>query len=300
MKRHDANTDQNLSDASNRRAHVDNRTALLARETRTPAERPGPGPYGTAVTLEDVSITFGEHVAVRNVTLEMPARQVTALVGPSGCGKTSVLRAINRLHDHTGGAVRGSVRLGSLEVYGPDVLPEVLRSRIGMVFQRPNPFPTMSIFDNVISGLRFNGVRNKRLLREMGIAALHNAALWDIVKDRLHQPALRLSGGQQQRLCIARALAIEPEVLLMDEPCSALDPVATAKIEDLIRHLSGEVTIALVTHNMFQAARVSDNVAVFLLGEDRVGELVEVGPTDQVFDTPNDARTKAYVTGHVG
>jgi phosphate transport system ATP-binding protein len=169
-----------------------------------------------------------------------------------------------------------------------------------MVFQRPNPFPTMSIFDNVISGLRFNGVHNKRLLREMGIAALHNAALWDIVKDRLSQPAVRLSGGQQQRLCIARALAIEPEVLLMDEPCSALDPVATAKIEDLIRHLSGEVTIALVTHNMFQAARVSDNVAVFLLGDDRVGELVEVGPTDRVFDTPNDARTKAYVTGHVG
>ncbi len=300
MKQHDGNTDQNSGDAADRRAHVDDRTAQLARETRTPADRPGPGPYGAAVTLEDVSIRFGDHVAVRNVTLEMPSRQVTALVGPSGCGKTSVLRAINRLHDHTGGVVRGSVRLGSVEVYGPDVQPEVLRSRIGMVFQKPNPFPTMSIFDNVISGLRFNGVRNKRLLREMGIAALHNAALWDIVKDRLHQPALRLSGGQQQRLCIARALAIEPEVLLMDEPCSALDPVATAKIEDLIRHLAGEVTIALVTHNMFQAARVSDNVAVFLLGEDRVGELVEVGPTDQVFDTPNDARTKAYVTGHVG
>jgi phosphate transport system ATP-binding protein len=298
MKRHD-DTNRKLSYASDRRAHVDDRTAKLAREARSPVA-PDPGSGGTAVTLDDVSIAFGDHTAVRNVTLQMPARRVTALVGPSGCGKTSVLRAINRLHDHTGGDVRGTVRLGGLDIYGPDVQPEVLRSRIGMVFQRPNPFPTMSIFDNVISGLRFNGVRNKRLLREMGIAALHSAALWDIVKDRLHQPALRLSGGQQQRLCIARALAVEPEVLLMDEPCSALDPVATAKIEDLIRQLSGEVTIALVTHNMFQAVRVSDNVAVFLLGDDRVGELVEVGPTEQVFDAPNDARTRAYVTGHVG
>ena len=300
MKRYDEVASSGPDDTTGAPSHFEDRSGRLAKESRGPAEKQALGEHGTAVTLEDVSITFGDHVAVRNVTLEMPARQVTALVGPSGCGKTSVLRAINRLHDHTGGTVRGNVRLGSLDVYGTDVQPEVLRSRIGMVFQRPNPFPTMSIFDNVISGLRFNGVRNKRLLREMGIAALHNAALWDIVKDRLHQPALRLSGGQQQRLCIARALAIEPEVLLMDEPCSALDPVATAKIEDLIRHLSGEVTIALVTHNMFQAARVSDNVAVFLLGDDRVGELVEVGPTDRVFDTPNDARTKAYVTGHVG
>jgi phosphate transport system ATP-binding protein len=281
MKRHDEVTDPVSNHQTDSHADVESRSGRLAKESKAPADRPDPGAHGAAVTLEDVSISFGDHIAVRNVTLQMPARQVTALVGPSGCGKTSVLRAVNRLHDHTGGAVRGTVRLG-------------------MVFQRPNPFPTMSIFDNVISGLRFNGVHNKRLLREMGIAALHNAALWDIVKDRLSQPAVRLSGGQQQRLCIARALAIEPEVLLMDEPCSALDPVATAKIEDLIRHLSGEVTIALVTHNMFQAARVSDNVAVFLLGDDRVGELVEVGPTDRVFGTPNDARTKAYVTGHVG
>ncbi|MGD0873474.1 MAG: phosphate ABC transporter ATP-binding protein [Acidimicrobiales bacterium] len=300
MKQNDAATDTGANHETDQQTLFGDRSGQLAKESRVPAGKPDAGAHGTAVTLDDVSISFGDHVAVRNVTLQLPAREVTALVGPSGCGKTSVLRAINRLHDHTGGVVRGTIRLGSLDVYGTDVQPEVLRSRIGMVFQKPNPFPTMSIFDNVISGLRFNGVRNKRLLREMGIAALHNAALWDIVKDRLHQPALRLSGGQQQRLCIARALAIEPEVLLMDEPCSALDPVATAKIEDLIRHLSGEVTIALVTHNMFQAARVSDNVAVFLLGEDRVGELVEVGPTDRVFDTPSDARTKAYVTGHVG
>jgi phosphate transport system ATP-binding protein len=253
-----------------------------------------------AVTLENVRVSFGEHVAVRNVTLALPARQVTALVGPSGCGKTTVLRAINRLHDHTGGRVEGSIRLGDIDVYAPDTDPELVRARIGMVFQRPNPFPTMSILDNVTSGLRFNGIRNRAQLREAAESALRHAALWDIVKDRLHQTALRLSGGQQQRLCIARALAIEPDVLLMDEPCSALDPIATAKIEDLITHLAAEVTIVLVTHNMFQAARVSDNAAVFLLGEDRVGELVEVGPTVEIFDSPRDERTKQYVTGHVG
>jgi len=255
---------------------------------------------GPAVTLENVRVSFGDHVAVRNVTLALPARQVTALVGPSGCGKTTVLRAINRLHDHTGGRVEGSIRLGDIDVCAPDTDPELLRARIGMVFQRPNPFPTMSILDNVTSGLRFNGIRNRALLREAAESALRHAALWDIVKDRLHQTALRLSGGQQQRLCIARALAIEPDVLLMDEPCSALDPVATAKIEDLITHLAAEVTIVLVTHNMFQAARVSDNAAVFLLDEDRVGELVEVGPTVEIFHSPRNERTKQYVTGHVG
>ena len=246
------------------------------------------------------AVTFGDHVAVRNVTLALPAHQVTALVGPSGCGKTTVLRAINRLHDHTGGRVEGTIRLGDIDVYGPDTDPELVRARIGMVFQRPNPFPTMSILDNVTSGLRFNGIRNRSLMREAAESALRHAALWDIVKDRLHQSALRLSGGQQQRLCIARALAIEPDVMLMDEPCSALDPVATAKIEDLIARLASEVTIVLVTHNMFQAARVSHNAAVFLLDDDRVGELVEVGPTVEIFDSPRDERTKLYVTGHVG
>ena len=176
-------------------------------------------PVDNAVTLEDVSISFGDHYAVRGVTFGLPAGQVTALVGPSGCGKTSVLRAINRLHDHTGGKVTGTVRLGEVDVYGPSIDPEKLRGRIGMVFQRPNPFPTMSIFDNAVSGLRLSGVRNKQHLREAAEAALHQAALWDIVKDRLKQPAVRLSGGQQQRLCIARALAVEPLVLLMDEPC---------------------------------------------------------------------------------
>jgi phosphate transport system ATP-binding protein len=257
------------------------------------------GPVAAAATLEDVSVAFGAHVAVRNVTLELPARRVTALVGPSGCGKTALLRALNRMHDHTGGTVKGRIRLGDLDIYSSGVRPELVRSRIGMVFQRPNPFPTMTVFDNVVSGLRLNGVRNKRMLREAAESALHHAALWDTVKDRLHQPAVRLSGGQQQRLCIARALAVEPELLLMDEPTSALDPVATGKIEDLIVQLAPHITIVLVTHDMFQAVRVSDQAAVLLMGDDRVGELVEAGPAAQVFNAPANPRTKSYVSGRL-
>ena len=254
----------------------------------------------TELSLDDVSVTFGGQVAVRNVTFTVPPRQVTSLIGPSGCGKTTVLRTMNRMHDHTGGVVRGNVRLGDLDLYGPSARPELIRSRVGMVFQRPNPFPTMSIFDNVVSGLRLNGIRNKRTLTQAAEAALHHAALWDIVKDRLDQPAIKLSGGQQQRLCVARALAVEPEILLMDEPCSALDPVATAKIEALITDLAAELTIVLVTHNMFQARRVSDRVAVFMLDDDRVGELAEEGPTEAIFTNPTDPRTREYVTGHIG
>jgi phosphate transport system ATP-binding protein len=254
---------------------------------------------GAALTLTDVSVTFGNHVAIRNVDLEVPKRQVTTLVGPSGCGKTALLRAINRMHDHSGGQVGGTIRLGDLDLYGPGVQPERVRSRIGMVFQRPNPFPTMSVYDNVVSGLRLNGVRNKKLLRQAAESALHHAALWDIVKDRLHTPALKLSGGQQQRLCIARALAVEPELLLMDEPTSALDPIATGKIEDLITRLAPHITIVLVTHDMFQAVRVSDYSAVFLMDDERVGELVESGPTSRVFESPGDPRAKAYVSGYI-
>ncbi len=257
------------------------------------------GSAAPALTLEDVSVTFGTQVAIRNVTMSLPAKQVTTIVGPSGCGKTALLRAINRMHDHTGGVVGGRIALGDLDIYGPGVRPELVRSRVGMVFQRPNPFPTMSIFENVVSGLRLNGVRNKKLLRQAGESALHHAALWDIVRDRLNQPAVRLSGGQQQRLCIARALAVEPDLLLMDEPCSALDPVATGKIEDLIGHLAPHITIVLVTHDMFQAARVSDHAALFLMGDDRVGELVESGPATEVFDAPKDPRAKAYLSGRV-
>ena len=261
---------------------------------------PHTGTPAPAVTLMDLGVTFGDHVAVRDVSLAVPSGKVTALIGPSGCGKTTVLRAINRMHDHTGGRVTGTVRLGDTDIYRRDMPAEQVRARVGMVFQRPNPFPSMSIYDNVVSGLRLAGVRNRRQLRDIAEHALHQAALWDIVKDRLHQPAVRLSGGQQQRLCIARALAVEPEVLLMDEPCSALDPVATAKVEDLIGRLAPEVTVILVTHNMFQATRVSDHVAVFLLGDDRVGELAETGLTRHVFDTPAQPRTREYLAGHIG
>ncbi|HLI56203.1 MAG TPA: phosphate ABC transporter ATP-binding protein [Actinomycetota bacterium] len=255
----------------------------------------------SAVTLDHVGVRFGDHQVVRDVTLNLARNKVTALVGPSGCGKTTLLRAINRLHDATHGVVEGTIRVGDLDVYARDTKPELVRSRIGMVFQRPNPFPTMSIFENVVSGLRFNGIRNKTVLREAAESALHHAALWELVKHRLHAPATVLSGGQQQRLCIARALAVEPEVLLMDEPCSALDPVATAKIEELIHRLAVDVTVVLVTHNMFQARRVSDFTAVFLLGDDRVtGELIEFGHTEHIFEVPMDRRTHAYVTGQMG
>jgi phosphate transport system ATP-binding protein len=254
-----------------------------------------------AVSLRGVNVSFAKHTVVRDVTLDLVRNRVTALVGPSGCGKTTILRTINRLHDDTGGKVTGQVLVGDLDVYARDTQAELVRSRVGMVFQRPNPFPTMSIFDNVVAGLRLNGVRSKAVLREAAEAALHHAALWDLVKDRLSSPAVKLSGGQQQRLCIARALAVEPEVLLMDEPCSSLDPIATAKIEELITHLATDVTIGLVTHNMFQATRVSDYTAFFLLGEDRAtGELVEYGATKMIFDAPHDPRTRAYVSGEVG
>ena len=253
-----------------------------------------------AVTLTDVAVDFGSAHAVRRVTFPLAANRVTALVGPSGCGKTTVLRAINRMHDRSGATVSGSIRLGDLEIYDRTTQPELIRSRIGMVFQRPNPFPTMSILDNVTSGLRFNGIRNKKVLAQAAETALQSAALWDSVKDRLGQPAVRLSGGQQQRLCIARALAVQPEVLLMDEPCSALDPVSTAAIEETIVALAAEVTIALVTHNMFQATRCADLTAVFLLdADDHVGELVEYGTTHQIFSSPEDPRTQEYVTGQV-
>jgi phosphate transport system ATP-binding protein len=264
---------------------------------------PGVPPTGVekpALSFRDVTISFGPHVVVRGVSLDVPARQVTTLVGPSGCGKTTLLRAVNRLHDHAGGRVEGTIRLGDLDIYGPSTPAELVRSRVGMVFQRPNPFPTMSIFDNVVSGLRFAGIRKRSFLRDAAEVALHQAALWDLVKFRLGHSALSLSGGQQQRLCIARALAVRPEMLLMDEPCSALDPIATAKVEQLITGLAREVTVVLVTHNMFQAARVSDYVAVMLMGEDRVGELVEAGAADEVLHSPHDPRTLAYVTGKVG
>ena len=281
-------------------------TSAVAARIQQEVLAQGPGPVGlldgapSAVTLTDVAVDFGPTHAVRRVSFPLVEHRVTALVGPSGCGKTTVLRAINRMHDRSGGKVSGSIRLGNMEIYGRDAQPELIRSRIGMVFQRPNPFPTMSVIDNVTSGLRFNGLRNKQVLQEAAETALKSAALWETVKDRLDQPAVRLSGGQQQRLCIARALAVEPEVLLMDEPCSALDPISTSAIEETIVDLASEVTIALVTHNMFQATRCADLTAVFLLdNDDHIGELVEYGATQQIFSAPSDPRTEQYVTGQV-
>jgi len=278
-------------------------TATTASETASPGKTAGSGP---GVTLEHVTVSYGKvenakQVAVRDVNLVFPKNQITALLGPSGCGKTTILRSVNRMHDHTTGRVSGTIKVGDLDIYAKDTQPELVRTRVGMVFQRPNLFPTLSIFDNAVSGLRLNGVKKRSFLLDAAEAALRQAALWDSVKNRLRLPAVRLSGGQQQRLCIARALAVEPEVLLMDEPCSALDPVASARIEELMVELSAHLTIGLVTHNLFQATRISHHTAVFLMNEtDGGGELVESGPTVDIFRSPKDPRTEAYVTGHIG
>jgi len=251
--------------------------------------------------LKDVSVSFNDRMAVRGVTFDVVANKVTSMIGPSGSGKTTLLRSLNRLHDLTKGAkVTGDIRLGDLDVYGGDLATTLLRSRIGMVFQRPNPFPTMSIYDNVVSGLRFNGIKKKAILEEAAESALIAAALWDSVKDRMKARASTLSGGEQQRLCIARALAVEPEVLLMDEPTSSLDPVSTQRIEELMVELKNRVTIVIVTHNMQQAARVSDNCAFLLMAEDRSGELIEFSSTEKIFHNPSDERTLDYIQGRFG
>ena len=285
-----------MTDASSRIPHIEESLTVQAEQAIIEP------PTGEVVmTLRDVAVAFGGRPAVRNVSFDVAAGEVTALIGPSGSGKTTLLRALNRMHDTVRTAsVTGSVLLGDLDVYGPDTDPTLLRSRVGMVFQRPNPFPTMSIYDNAVSGLRFNGVRKKALLDEAAESALIAAALWDSVKDRLKAHASTLSGGEQQRLCIARALAVEPEVLLMDEPTSALDPIATKRIEELVGELKDRVTIVIVTHNMQQAMRVSDRCAFLLMGDDKAGELIEFGPTAKVFSEPSDPRTLDYVNGRFG
>ncbi len=247
------------------------------------------------VELQGLSAYYGSNHAVRGVDLSFDAEEVTAIIGPSGCGKSTMVRCINRMHEEVEGArAEGKVLLDGLDLYDPRIDIVAVRRAVGMVFQKPNPFPTMSVFDNVVSGLRLTGAARGEM-DDRGREALVGAGLWDEVKDRLKSPGVGLSGGQQQRLCIARALAVEPEVLLMDEPCSALDPVATLKIEELIGELKERVTIVIVTHNMQQAARVADTT-VFMLG----GALVEVGPTDKLFTTPDDERTEQYVTGKFG
>jgi phosphate transport system ATP-binding protein len=251
--------------------------------------------------LNDVAVAFAGRTAVRDVTFDIYPGEITALIGPSGSGKTTLLRALNRMHDTVRTAtVTGHILLGELDVNAPSTDPTLLRSRVGMVFQRPNPFPTMSIYENAVAGLRFNGIRKKVLLDEAAESALIGAALWDSVRDRLKAHASTLSGGEQQRLCIARALAVEPEVLLMDEPTSALDPIATARIEELVGELKDRVTIVIVTHNMQQAMRVSDRCAFLLMGEDKAGELIEFAPTARLFSEPRDPRTLDYVNGRFG
>jgi phosphate transport system ATP-binding protein len=254
---------------------------------------------GLSVKLEGLRAFYGEAEQVKGIDLEFNANEVTAIIGPSGCGKSTMVRCINRMHEEIPGArAEGRVLLDQLDVYEPSVDVVAVRRAIGMVFQKPNPFPTMSVFDNVAAGLRLSagrGTFGKADLRAKIEAALRGAGLWDEVADRLEAPGAGLSGGQQQRLCIARSLAVEPEVILMDEPCSALDPIATLKIEELIEELKQRVTIVIVTHNMQQAARVADRTAFMLSGE-----LVEVGPTKDIFTNPNDPRTEEYVTGKFG
>jgi len=245
-----------------------------------------------------LSLWYGEFQALRDITLEVPRHRITAIIGPSGCGKSSLLRCFNRMNDLIPGArLKGEVLFNGQDIYAPGVDATEVRYRIGMVFQKPNPFPK-SVFDNVAFGPRINGFRGP--LEEIVEWSLRRAALWDEVKDQLHKSALSLSGGQQQRLCIARALAVAPEVILMDEPCSALDPLATLAIEDLMQDLAKEYTIVIVTHNMQQAARVSHFTAVMMMGEDRAGELVEWGPAPQIFTNPRERRTEEYITGRIG
>jgi phosphate transport system ATP-binding protein len=254
------------------------------------------------IEISGLNAYYGTMRAIEDVSMTVEPRSVTALIGPSGCGKSTLLRTLNRLHEVIPGArVEGKVRLDNDDLYASNVDPVAVRRVIGMVFQRPNPFPTMSIYDNVASGLKLNGVRGKKKLDEIVERSLRGANLWSEVKDRLGKPGAGLSGGQQQRLCIARAIAVEPQVVLMDEPCSALDPISTLAIEDLIAQLKERYTIVIVTHNMQQAARVSDRTAFFnVAGAGRPGRLIEIGDTNKIFTNPAEKATEDYITGRFG
>ena len=254
------------------------------------------------IDVKDLDIFYGDFKAVEGVSMTVEPRSVTAFIGPSGCGKSTVLRTLNRMHEVIpGGRVDGKVLLDDQDLYARTMDPVDVRRTVGMVFQRPNPFPTMSIKDNVAAGLKLNGVKNKKRLDEVVEKSLKGANLWNEVKDRLDKPGAGLSGGQQQRLCIARAIAVEPQVLLMDEPCSALDPISTLAIEDLINELKSQFTIVIVTHNMQQAARVSDQTAFFnLKATGQPGRLVEVGDTQKIFSNPEEQATEDYISGRFG
>ncbi|HEX7535929.1 MAG TPA: phosphate ABC transporter ATP-binding protein PstB [Dermatophilaceae bacterium] len=254
------------------------------------------------IDVKDLNIFYGSFKAVEDVTMTVEPRSVTAFIGPSGCGKSTLLRTFNRMHEVIPGArVQGSVHLDDADIYGADVDPVAVRRTVGMVFQRPNPFPTMTIGDNVAAGLRLNGMKDKKILAEKIEASLRSANLWNEVKDRLNKPGAGLSGGQQQRLCIARAIAVEPQVLLMDEPCSALDPISTLAIEDLIGELKSTYTIVIVTHNMQQAARVSDRTGFFnLAATGKPGRLIEMDDTHKMFSNPTERTTEDYISGRFG
>jgi phosphate transport system ATP-binding protein len=257
----------------------------------------------TRIDVSDLNIYYGNFLAVQDVTVSLEPRSITALIGPSGCGKSTFLRSLNRMHEVIAGArVEGKVAMDGQDLYGSDVDPVDVRRRIGMVFQRPNPFPTMSIYENVVAGVRLNARRAKKAdLDALVERSLRGANLWEEVKDRLDRPGAGLSGGQQQRLCIARAIAVEPEVLLMDEPCSALDPISTLAIEDLMTQLKERFTIVIVTHNMQQAARVSESTGFFnLSGVGRPGRLVEFNPTGKIFSNPDQQATEDYISGRFG
>jgi phosphate transport system ATP-binding protein len=272
------------------------------RRAATPSPEQGPpqavgvGPVVGGLEIVDLNAWFGANQALRGVNLSVQARSVTAIIGPSGCGKSTLVRCLNRMHEEVRGArASGKVLFNGEDIYAPDADPVEIRRRIGMVFQRPNPFPTLSVLDNAVAGLKLSGGLSRSQLHERAEWALRAAGLWDEVKDRLGDPGAKLSGGQQQRLCIARALAVQPEVLLMDEPASALDPASTLRIEDLIQELKNDYTVVIVTHNMQQAARVSEWTLFMLLGE-----AVEFAPTPKIFTKPDDKRTEDYVTGRFG
>ena len=272
---------------------MQNPIAQQAENSGAPSTATLPPP---AFEVRNLSVWYGEKPAIQNVTIDVPSKTITAIIGPSGCGKSTFLRVLNRMHELVPRTrVEGSVLFHGENLYSRETDPAVVRRRVGMVFQKSNPFPTMSIGENVLVGLKLNGVHNRRLPDERMEKSLRMAALWDEVKDDLHKPGMSLSGGQQQRLCIARAVAVEPEVLLMDEPASALDPIATMKIEELIRELKANYTIVIVTHNMQQASRVSDKTAFFY-----VGQLIEFGETTQLFTNPKEKKTEDYITGRFG
>ena len=261
-----------------------------------PAQRSSGPEESPAFEIRDFSLWYGARQALDNITIKIPARRVTAIIGPSGCGKSTFLRALNRMHEVTPGTrIKGSLKLFGDDLYGSGLDPAIVRRRVGMVFQKSNPFPTMSIEENVLVGLRLNGIRDRAFLSQRLEESLRLSALWEEVKDHLRRPGVSLSGGQQQRLCIARALAVQPEVLLMDEPCSALDPLATSKIEELIQLLREKFTVVIVTHNMQQAARSSDKTAFFYLGR-----LIEFDDTGKLFTNPANPQTEAYVLGRFG